>query len=148
MNLQFNVSQDSNLVTFCGQNNIGKTNILRSINIFFNPDKYNPQTDIPTLKMATWGGSVQPKIEITFVDDKNQTFYCITRDFEPNKKKTTTGFSFNGSLNRKTNCKDLSHGLLQFSLTPEIGGSKIKPQRSRKKWGTKRHTTEASRKKR
>lgn len=39
-------------------------------------------------------------------------------------------------------------GLLQFSLTPEIGGSKIKTQRSRKKWETKRCTTEASRKKR
>lgn len=38
-------------LTICGENNVGKTNLLRALNIFFNHSEnnkiYNPETDIP-----------------------------------------------------------------------------------------------------
>lgn len=67
MSLDFNV--DSNIVSICGPNNVGKTNVLRALCLFFNPQLYNPKTDIPTLKNATWGGAVHPKIIVDFFDD-------------------------------------------------------------------------------
>ncbi len=40
---------ESNLLTICGSNNVGKTNFLRALNLFFNPEKNNfdPTIDIP-----------------------------------------------------------------------------------------------------
>lgn len=110
MDLSFDVNLSSNLVTICGQNNIGKTNVLRAINIFFNPDMYVQQSDIPVLKVATWGGSVHPKIEINFHDTRTLIYYCITRDFKPEKDENSiiSGNSFKGSLKRKLDKKDLS----------------------------------------
>ena len=34
--LVINIDESHNIVTFCGQNNVGKTNILRAIALFFN----------------------------------------------------------------------------------------------------------------
>ncbi len=110
MDLSLEVNSDSNLITICGQNNVGKTNVLRALNIFFNPENYVHQTDIPELKVATLGGSVHPKIEIIFWDHKNTLFYSITRDFTPrgNKISTDSGKSFKGSLKRMLDQKSLS----------------------------------------
>lgn len=42
---------DSSPIVICGENNIGKTNFLRALNVFFNhlfqPDIFNPAIDIP-----------------------------------------------------------------------------------------------------
>jgi len=123
MDMHFEVNSRNNLVAFCGQNNVGKTNVLRAINVFFNPDHYNQQTDIPTLKNATWGGSVHPKIEITFFDNKNNIYYCIIRDFKPNKDDlfSLSGFKYKGSSKRKLGKenikpKDLESILNKFSF--------------------------------
>lgn len=118
IDLSFNISSNNNLVTICGQNNIGKTNVLRAINIFFNPDTYVQQSDIPVLKVATWGGSVHPKIEIIFYDTKSSIFYCITRDFksEQEENSTISGYSFKGSLKRKTDKKGLSKNEVEIIL--------------------------------
>ncbi len=39
-NLEMDISADNNLIAICGKNNVGKTNSLRAINIFFNPDRW------------------------------------------------------------------------------------------------------------
>lgn len=83
--MTINVDNDNNILSICGPNNVGKTNTLRALNLFFNPDIYNPKLDIPTLKKATWGGSVHPKIIVEFIEyesDKVKNKYIITRDFK------------------------------------------------------------------
>lgn len=34
MKMDYDICLDNNLIAFCGQNNVGKTNTLRAINIF------------------------------------------------------------------------------------------------------------------
>lgn len=70
------------LTSFCGQNNVGKTNILRAINLFFNPDDYNISEDMPRIKHATGGQSIHPKIEICFYNDSDGYYYAICRDLK------------------------------------------------------------------
>jgi len=50
MDIKIDVSENSPVV-ICGENNIGKTNFLRALNVFFNhpfqEDTYSPKNDIP-----------------------------------------------------------------------------------------------------
>lgn len=39
-------ASNSKILIFTGINNVGKTNILRAISLFFNPENYNSQTDL------------------------------------------------------------------------------------------------------
>lgn len=80
MNLQIN--EDSNLIAVCGQNNVGKTNLLRAINVFFNPEQYEPKIDMPRIKHATGGGATHPKITLVLYSDKTNKFYCIVRKMD------------------------------------------------------------------
>lgn len=70
LNLKFNIDRKQKLVSICGENNVGKTNTLRAINLFFNPEDYEPYNDRPMLKQAQGGGSIEPKIEIEFYDEE------------------------------------------------------------------------------
>lgn len=47
-NLKLNPSS-GNFLTICGSNNVGKTNFLRALKLFFNPesDNFDPESDIP-----------------------------------------------------------------------------------------------------
>lgn len=78
--LELNIDQTNNLISICGQNNVGKTNALRAINLFFNPQSYDKANDMTTLKQATGGGSTHPKITITFYDSITGTYDEIVRD--------------------------------------------------------------------
>lgn len=60
--------KDLNIVV--GKNNVGKTNILRAIYLFFNPENYNPVTDRNMIKQITGGATKDPKITIIFEDDE------------------------------------------------------------------------------
>lgn len=80
LSMNMAISNELNLVALCGQNNVGKTNTLRAINLFFNPETYAPEIDMPKIKHATGGQSIHPKIELTFGDDKTDTYYTICRD--------------------------------------------------------------------
>ena len=85
-NLEMDISADNNLIAICGKNNVGKTNSLRAINIFFNPDQYDKKVDMPTIKQATGGGTTHPKISLTFYDDEEETYYEIIRDINEYEK--------------------------------------------------------------
>ena len=37
LNLKLCIESEPNLISICGENNVGKTNTLRAINLFFNP---------------------------------------------------------------------------------------------------------------
>ena len=53
-----------------GKNNVGKTNVLRAIYLFFNPETYEPISDRNMVKQITGGASKDPKIDIEFIDDE------------------------------------------------------------------------------
>ena len=95
LSLDVKVSNDNNLVAICGKNNVGKTNTLKAIRLFFQPDEFNTN-DIPTIKMATGGQSLYPKITITFIDSSTSIYYCITRAFKNNVdiNNELTGYSY------------------------------------------------------
>lgn len=75
---------------FVGKNNVGKTNFLRAVYLFFNPQNYKPATDINYIKQLTGGGTKNPKISLDFEDDnldKTSTVsYTLICDFN-NKEK-------------------------------------------------------------
>jgi predicted ATP-dependent endonuclease of OLD family len=83
-NLTLDLKQDKNLVTICGQNNVGKTNVFRALNLFFNKTDFNYKLDCPEFKQMTGGAAVYPLIKINF-KDKNSNFWEISKDFNPKK---------------------------------------------------------------
>lgn len=82
MSLDLDFENDYNLVTICGKNNVGKTNVLRALNLFFNPDDYEPQVDMPVFKIATGGAATHPKIILQFLDDASSTVYSIEKNWK------------------------------------------------------------------
>jgi len=81
--MTFEVSDPNMPLSICGQNNVGKTNTLRAINLFFYPEYFDQQKDIPVVKKATHGGSYYPMITLTFKSTDNpNAFFEITRDFK------------------------------------------------------------------
>lgn len=82
INMSLQINEDSNLIAVCGQNNVGKTNLLRAINVFFNPEQYEPKNDMPRIKHATGGGATHPKIILVLHSDKTNKFYCIVRKMD------------------------------------------------------------------
>lgn len=98
LSMTMDISSDLNLVALCGQNNVGKTNTLRAINLFFNPATYAPEVDMPKIKHATGGQSIHPKIELTFWDDETDTYYTLCRDMKAYSESlpdlTLSGSSF------------------------------------------------------
>lgn len=114
LSLDFDVVSDSNLVSICGKNNVGKTNTLKAIRLFFQPNEFNYNNDVPTIKKATGGQSVYPKITITFFDDSKSMFYSITRTFKNaidvdiDINNDLTGYSYSVKGKSKVNKKTLT----------------------------------------
>lgn len=82
MDLDLDFENDYNLVTICGKNNVGKTNVLRALNLFFNPDDYEPRVDMPVFKIATGGAATHPKIILQFLDDEASMVYSIEKNWK------------------------------------------------------------------
>ena len=87
-----NILNNINKITvFVGKNNVGKTNVLRAIYLFFNPGMYNSIKDRNMIKQLTGGGSKEPKITITFIDDEiiteKSSEYSIVCDFNRDDDK-------------------------------------------------------------
>ena len=89
VDLKLEIDQNNNFISICGENNAGKTNTFRAINIFFNPYEYDYKKDTPFHKLeGTRGGFVYPNIVIEF-NDENKTI-IIERNFNQN------GYSLSG----------------------------------------------------
>ena len=76
-----------------GKNNVGKTNVLRAIYLFFNPEIYDIPTDRNMIKQMTAGSSKDPTITITVIDDevvkgKEKTYKIICDLNEANGTST------------------------------------------------------------
>lgn len=80
INLKLNLDSLEHITTICGANNAGKTNVLRAINLFFNPKDYEASKDCPNHKFyGSRGGNVFPEITIDF--EKENVIYKITKTF-------------------------------------------------------------------
>lgn len=91
MELAINVEEDNNYITICGENNTGKTNTLRAIDLFFNPEKYIADTDSPNHKYyGSRGGAVFPEITIEFLVDGKDRIKVI-REFDNDGLRHTIG---------------------------------------------------------
>lgn len=123
LNLEFSIDSVYNLVAICGENNVGKTNTLRAIDLFFNPDNYDITTDRPTLKQAQGGASIDPKITIEFYDSDSNFFYSVSRDFklyEFNSNNGLSGEKYHKSKTGKTKNNTTKRNLDKKELTSFI----------------------------
>ena len=91
-------------IIICGENNVGKTNILRALNIFFNyfnspKELFIPERDIPYNKFyGSRGGTAYTELIGTFEkDDKSK--YKISFRIQPN-----------GAISFKLNQQDVEIG--------------------------------------
>lgn len=88
-NLTINLVKESPII-ICGSNNVGKTNFLRALNLFFslNKDIFDAKKDIPyDIEEAKRGGSYNTKITAIFNDktDNKNDKYEITTIFKRKK---------------------------------------------------------------
>lgn len=88
--LTLKIDPDFNISTICGQNNVGKTNVLTALNLFFEKKDFNFQDDVPEFKQKTRGAAVYPLISIKFIDDKSNDEFQISKDY--NLKKIPDDF--------------------------------------------------------
>jgi len=104
MDLKLELNQNNNFVTICGENNAGKTNTLRALNIFFHPENYDYEKDTPLHKLeGTQGGLVYPNIIVEFVDGAKTI--KIERNFEK------TNYYISGQEYENDLVKDLNEKL-------------------------------------
>ena len=90
LDMKFEISEPNIPISICGQNNVGKTNTLRAINLFFYPEYFDQQKDIPVVKKATHGGSYFPMITLTFKSTEYPNKIIeITRDFKMYDEKNS-----------------------------------------------------------
>lgn len=90
MDFKLEMESIDKICTICGANNVGKTNILRAINCFFNPETYIPSKDCPNHKWAgSRGGKVFPEISIEFISPTYK--YEIKREFDIDGLKIQEG---------------------------------------------------------
>lgn len=79
------ISNLSEINVVVGKNNVGKTNLLRAVFLFFHPDTYDCDIDRNYIKKITGGGTIDAKITLMFSDDEtiaNQRVkYTIVCDF-------------------------------------------------------------------
>lgn len=103
------IDEINNLNMFTGKNNAGKTNILRAINLFFNPSNYNPQIDMNAIKKITGGASKHPKIEIKFEENqKGQKSLPYTIVLDLNQEKDYYKLKGKKSISKLSSSKKIS----------------------------------------
>lgn len=117
--LTLKIDTNNNIISICGQNNVGKTNILRAIELFFKPEKYDYKLDVPYFKQANefGGGSVYTIINIIFDDSGIQ--YDFTRDFKSyitDKDSLVKCSQYKNGKKEKLDCKQANAVLSKIEL--------------------------------
>jgi len=104
--LKLEIDPFNNYITICGENNAGKTNTLRAINLFFNEESYKPNVDAPYHKYeGSRGGAVFPEITIKFVVNDTH-YYTIQKRFDINGIKSVKTTKQEISTRRKENLEE------------------------------------------
>jgi len=113
------LEKDRNLVTICGENNTGKTNLLRAVSLFFNPTEYEASRDAPYHKFyGSRGQTVYPEIEVDFEDQDEANNYRIRRTFELSGTSTPLGWAITpkGRKKQELETKQIASILDQFAV--------------------------------
>ncbi|NFK79225.1 ATP-binding protein [Clostridium botulinum] len=74
----------------CGANNIGKTNVLRALNLFFSVDKnkFNADLDIPyNISEGSRGKGYNSEISVHFIDKDTHEKYIIIENYSRTKNE-------------------------------------------------------------
>lgn len=91
LDMELDLNTNNDFISICGQNNTGKTNVLRALRLFFKPDLYIAKEDCPYYKHEyTRGANMFPIISLTFLED-NGDRVTITRKFNLKELKSTEG---------------------------------------------------------
>ena len=126
--LKLIITEDYNISTICGQNNVGKTNVLRAISLFFNKAEFIFKEDVPEYKQMTLGASIYPSITIRLKDDRKNEEYYITKDYNIKKiaDDSTKLYAITGKKNNleidSNECEKILEGIHVFYL-PSINVS-------------------------
>lgn len=97
LNLKIKPSED-NFLTICGINNVGKTNFLRALNLFFNPFKENfsVHDDVPYhIVEATRGSGYKITLTAKIEEVETGKIYSIKQVFSELKGEKTINISGN-----------------------------------------------------
>lgn len=102
-NLTLKIDSTHNISTICGQNNVGKTNVLRALSLFFNKLEFNFREDVPEFKQMTMGSSVYPHLTLHIKDTTSNDVYVITKDFDIRKIEDDSikNYSIKGKKNNQ-----------------------------------------------
>ncbi len=77
-----------NLITICGSNNVGKTNFLRALDLFFNPnfENFNAEDDIPYhIVEGSRGQGYAIVLKAKIIEVDSNTIYTISQTFTERK---------------------------------------------------------------
>jgi AAA15 family ATPase/GTPase len=81
---------DGNLITICGSNNVGKTNFLRALNLFFDPqiENFSAEEDIPYhIVEGSRGQGYAISLKAKIIEIENNVTYTISQSFTEKKGK-------------------------------------------------------------
>ncbi|WP_289053899.1 ATP-dependent nuclease [Carboxylicivirga marina] len=95
-NLKLIPSKDDNLSIICGSNNVGKTNFLRALQLFFNPTtkNFNSKDDIPFhIEEGSRGQGYATTLKAKIWDIENNEIYIITEKFSEKKEVVSIDLS-------------------------------------------------------
>ena len=126
--LTLSIDESYNITTICGQNNVGKTNVLRAISLFFNKTQFIFKEDVPEFKQMTLGATIYPLITIQLKDIKKSIIYSITKDYNIKKIEddSTKQYTISGEKNNikiePNECEKLLESINVFYL-PSINVS-------------------------
>lgn len=76
---QFSELNSINVIT--GENNTGKTNVLRALNMFFKPELYDPELDRNFINRVTGGATSKPSFVISLYDTQTKASAQIKLSF-------------------------------------------------------------------
>jgi AAA15 family ATPase/GTPase len=82
----------SGLLTICGANNVGKTNFLRALKLFFEAkvENFDPSCDIPFhIAEGTQGGGYKTTLKIRIRDNRSNDIYKITQVYSRRNNENT-----------------------------------------------------------
>lgn len=83
--LSINLSPNQEPTVICGPNNVGKTNILRALNLFFHED-FLAEDDVPYhIVEGSRGQGFKSVVELTFWNEEKKTRWTIKKDFARQK---------------------------------------------------------------
>ncbi|PIQ80344.1 MAG: hypothetical protein COV79_00950 [Parcubacteria group bacterium CG11_big_fil_rev_8_21_14_0_20_41_14] len=82
-NLGLVIPKEGGPVIICGANNVGKTNFLRAVNLFFNETDFKASNDIPyEIVEATRGAGYKTTISVDFIDSQTKGKVSIKKVFK------------------------------------------------------------------